>query len=84
MAAVVTGNPGVVDYVLPTASLLTVAVLTYIARKVRKFMGDHEWLMEMTKKHSEQIDSNTEAIRRLLEQRERLIEQRDRTPRRQR
>lgn len=68
-------SPAVIDYILPTASLLTVALLTYIARTFSRFRAEHHWLMEITKEHSEQISENTTAIRRMLEQREKLIEQ---------
>ena len=81
-ATVVPANATVLDYIYPTLSAATVLLLGYIARKVtiavRKFRSEHEWLIETTTKHSEQISENTTAIRRMLEQREKLIEQIDR------
>lgn len=78
-------TPVLINYILATAPLLTVALLGYIAKMIRKFLGEHTWLMETTKTHGEQIASNskeiasnTKAIRRMLDQREKIIEQRNR------
>lgn len=71
-------NSTAVDYILATAPLLTVALLTYIARMIRRFLGEHAWLMETTRQHGEEIASNTKAIKRMLDQREKIIEQRGR------
>lgn len=81
-ATVVPANPSVIDFIYPTLSALTVLLLGYIARKVaigvRKFRTQHDWLMETTREHGEQIAENTAAIKRMLEQRERLIDQQPR------
>ncbi len=58
------GNPAVAQFVISTASALTVGALLYIARMMRKLMKEHEWLMTVTKE-------NTEAIRKMLEPRQR-------------
>jgi len=54
----------VAQFVISTASALTVGALLYIARMMRKLMKEHEWLMTVTKE-------NTEAIRKMLEPRQR-------------
>lgn len=56
------GNPALAQFILAVASGLTVVVLGYIANMLRRFMGEHKWLMDSTKQ-------NTEAIRMLLEER---------------
>lgn len=73
-----TGSAAVSGYIVGTASLLTVALVGYIARIARKFMGEHDWLISTTKQNTKDIAENTNAIRRMLEQREKLISQRDR------
>lgn len=65
--AVVAGNVGVLDYLLPTASVISAGALAYLARKVggwtgrlNRQMDEHDWLMQ-------QVDANTKAIKKTLE-----------------
>lgn len=60
--AVSPGNPALAQFVLSVASALTVLVLTYIARLMRKFQREHDWLMRTTQK-------NTDAIALLMKER---------------
>lgn len=75
----VPGSPAVIDFVYPTLSLLTVAILGYIARKVAKYLkghnDQHDYLMAASGTQGAQIAENTKAIKQMLEQRERLIDQ---------
>lgn len=64
------GNPALSQFIVSTASALTVALLVWLIRVLRKFGGEHEWLMEQTKKNSEATKANTEAIRKILERRQ--------------
>lgn len=78
-ATAIPASPAIINYVYPTLSLLTVALLGYIARKVavavRKYRAEHEWLMET-------VQANTAAIKTMLEQREKLLDQDGRRGRR--
>ena len=85
LAAVVqSASPTIIDYVLPTASLLTVALLGYIARVIRKpfrrLREEHDWLMRTTKQNTEQIAANTQAIKAMLDRAERRERRRPGVP----
>ena len=66
------GNPAVAQFVESAASGLLVVLVGWITATVRraakKFMGEHDWLMQTTAKNSTQIAENTQAIKQMLEQ----------------
>ena len=61
------GNPALAQFILSTGSALTVVLLTFIAVSVRKgvkkFFGEHDWLMKT-------VEADTKAIKKILEHQE--------------
>lgn len=47
-------------------SSFIVYISVVMRRGVRKFMGEHDWLIEQTRKNTEAIKRNQEDIRRVL------------------
>jgi hypothetical protein len=52
----VRGNPALAQIVISTASAASTALLFWLVRTLKKFMGEHEWLITTTKQHSVAIE----------------------------
>lgn len=61
------GNPALSQFIIATGSALTVALLLWLIRILRKYATEHDWLMQQTKMNAEQTKANTDAIRTMLE-----------------
>ena len=61
-SAAVQGNPALAQFVFSVGSGLTVVLLAYLTQSFRKLLKQHNWLIE-------QVNTNSEAIKVLLEDR---------------
>lgn len=65
------GNPALSQFIESVASGLAVVILAWIARVLRTYVKQHDWLMTTTQANTKAIEENTRAIRTLLEERSR-------------